>query len=469
MKTVASYNEYPSEHELHGHRQQIDEILHDTPWTDIIQSSCRIDKLPNEILDLILYHLSAHDLTRLASTCRKFTEHTAKDILWAKLVNSHLPHHISDPGSFDSFRRLYLAHLSYWFIPQYKIWFSDHNHTGNLILARYDNRRGVIDAYRIIADKGATAFHFWESHPEVMIQAFNPEVSLWLDDPVLLLKDRDPSARVAPCQTWMAERRMSMPAEAQHLFNSLILCPNGTEPIDNTESLDDTEATGGTDAGLWPPQLIPTNNRISRVTQPLKLPEHASEVSEAGFRIRRWAHFRFGLQAGLASDNEAIFSYATLAPCLYTPTKEKPYQGIWVGDYSAHGCEFLLIFQQDPARTDLEEGEDEHNLTSQDVVQKGSLRAVKLTGDPNVPRGELSFSADDIGPGGLICVADSQPFTGARIVRSKGHVAGLGFRDDSFIDSQLILISTDCLAHYWAEMGHVSYYRRVDIDALLQI
>lgn len=248
-----------------------------------------------------------------------------------------------------------------------------------------------------------------------MIQAFNPEVSLWLDDPVLLLKDRDPSARVAACQTWVAERRMSMPAEAQHLFNSMILCPNGTEPIH--------------DAGLWPPPLVPTNNRIGRVTQPLKLPEHASEVSEAGFRIRRWAHFRFGLQAGLASDNEAIFSYASLDPCLYTPTKEKPYQGIWVGDYSAHGCEFLLIFQQDPARSDLGAAEDEADLTSGGVVQKGSLRAVKLTGDPNVPRGELSFSADDIGPDGLICVADSQPFTGARIVRSKGHVAGLGFRD----------------------------------------
>lgn len=39
---------------------------------------------------------------------------------------------------------------------------------------------------------------------------------------------------------------------------------------------------------------------------------------------------------------------------------------------------------------------------------------------------------------------------------------------DIFIQSQLILISTDLMAHYWKEMGHVSYFRRVDIDALLQ-
>jgi len=371
---------------------------------------------------LILYHLSAQDLTRLASTCRKFTEHTAKDILWARLVNSHLPHPIRDPGPFDSFRRLYLAHLPYWFIPQYKIWFSDHNHTGNLILARYDNRRGVIDAYRIIADKGPPELHTWASHPEVMIHSFNPEVSLWLDDPVLLLKDRDPSAKVAACQAWMAERRMPMPAEAQHLFNSLILCPNNTS------------STSELDARLWPPPLIPSNDRIDRETQPLKLPERASDVSEVGFRIRRWAHFRFGLQAGLASDNEAIFSYATLDPSLYTPTKEKPYQGIWVGDYSAHGCEFLLIFQGVPieySRSMSDSAEDEGDPISS-TWKNNSLHAVKLTGDPNVPRGELTFLAN-LGPDGMLGVADSEPFTGARIVRSRGHVAGLGFRDRTYL------------------------------------
>lgn len=38
----------------------------------------------------------------------------------------------------------------------------------------------------------------------------------------------------------------------------------------------------------------------------------------------------------------------------------------------------------------------------------------------------------------------------------------------TFINSELILISTDVMAHYWKEMGHVSYFRRVDIDALLK-
>jgi hypothetical protein len=447
--------QYSRDHKLHDHQQRVNEILHEHLGNDAVPSPCRLIELPNELLDLILSYLSAQDLTCLASTCRKFNNHSASDILWAKLVNSHLPNCITDPGPFESYRRLYLAHLSYWFIPQYKIWFSDHNHTGNLILARYDNRRGVIDAYRIIADKGAPRFHVWESNPSVMILSFEPEVSLWLDDPVLVLKDHDPSSQVAASQQWMPERRMPMSAESQSLFNSLILCPK------------DTASSNAHNANVWPPPLIPTNDRIERDTLPLRLPERASEVSEVGFRIRRWAHFRLGFQAGMASDNEAIFSYATLDPSLYTPTKEKPYQGIWVGDYSAHGCEFLLLFQQDPSPSDSD-SEDSEVDTSGDTVQRGSLEAVKLTGDPNVPRGEYSFLAEDIGPKGLLSVSDSKPFEGARIVRSKGHVAGLGFRDDTFIDSQLILISTDYLAHYWVEMGHISYYRRVDIDALLQ-
>lgn len=39
---------------------------------------------------------------------------------------------------------------------------------------------------------------------------------------------------------------------------------------------------------------------------------------------------------------------------------------------------------------------------------------------------------------------------------------------DTYISSQLILVSTEYIAHYWQEMGHISYYRRVDIDTLLK-
>ena len=42
-------------------------------------------------------------------------------------------------------------------------------------------------------------------------------------------------------------------------------------------------------------------------------------------------------------------TFSTLLEESYTPTRKKPWQGIWVGDYSGHGCEFLLVLQRDVA------------------------------------------------------------------------------------------------------------------------
>ncbi|KAJ5919807.1 hypothetical protein N7454_009642 [Penicillium verhagenii] len=448
MGSVAPYQD-PTHHGLKDHERLIDEILHDRPWTQPGTCSSVLDKLPAEILHEILSYLPAQDLARVSSSCQVLAEHGADDRLWAKLVNSHLPSSISDPGPFSSFRRLYLAHLSYWFIPQYKIWFADNEHTGNLILARYDNRRGVIEGYRLLADRGSPSFQIWQSNPDVMIQSFDPKVVLWLDDPVLFLKDPEPTKPIAACQTWKMERRMPMAAEAQSVFCSLLLCPKENSSLQVNQG------------PLWPPLTIPSQHRIRRENSPQRLPdpECLSQASERAFRIRRWANF----QVVSPGHNEARTTYATLDPSLYVPTKEKPYQGIWVGDYSAHGCEFLLFIQRG-VQTQSSDHADFEGL-----VHSGSLEAVKLTGDPNVPRGAISFVAHDIGPGGLVRVDDKEPFENARIVRCMGHVAGIGFQDDTFITSQLILISPDYIAHYWKEMGHVSYYRRVDIDTLIQI
>jgi hypothetical protein len=66
------------------------------------------------------------------------------------------------------------------------------------------------------------------------------------------------------------------------------------------------------------------------------------------------------------------------------------------------------------------------------TVYRGRIEAVKLTGDPNIPRGEYTFIAPDIGPNGLIRIAKEEIFKGARIVRSVGHIAATGFRDGMF-------------------------------------
>ena len=138
---------------------------------------------------------------------------------------------------------------------------------------------------------------------------------------------------------------------------------------------------------------------------------------------------------------EEVSTYSTLDPKLYTPTEEKPYRGIWVGDYSGHGCEFLLMHQPDD-EVPFDESKivqaydetwDEFQLRKkEEKIYRGSLQAIKLTGDPNIPRGEFTFVADDIGKDGFVRVADEKRFEGARVVKSRGHIAARMFTDGRF-------------------------------------
>lgn len=133
---------------------------------------------------------------------------------------------------------------------------------------------------------------------------------------------------------------------------------------------------------------------------------------------------------------EEVSTYSTLDPKLYTPTEDKPWRGIWVGDYSGHGCEFLLMNQPDDEEPFDESKFYQYDDETWDMFQtrkreariyRGSIEAIKLTGDPNIPRGEYTFVADDIGEKGFVRVADEERFKGARVVKSRGHIASRMF------------------------------------------
>ncbi|KAH7120021.1 F-box domain-containing protein [Dendryphion nanum] len=108
-------------------------------------------------------------------------------------------------------------------------------------------------------------------------------------------------------------------------------------------------------------------------------------------------------------------------------------------------------------------------VAQEERIYRGRIEAIKLTGDPNIPRGEYTFIAPDIGNDGLIRIATEDIFKGARVVKSVGHIAGRGFHADDFMTSQLILISHDRLAQYWETYGHVSFYQRVNIDEFTKV
>lgn len=109
---------------------------------------------------------------------------------------------------------------------------------------------------------------------------------------------------------------------------------------------------------------------------------------------------------------------------------------------SAHGCEFILLHQPDDDEPFDEstvvkrsDESDEQYLTRKKDAQiyRGRLEAIKLTGDPNIPRGEYTFMAEDIGDEGLVRIAKEDQFKGARIVKSKGQLANRNFMNRTYL------------------------------------
>lgn len=329
------------------------------------------------------------------------------------------------------------------------------------MLCKFDPRRGCIEGYRLLAERGPSQGLLWPYKPTVVIHTFTPRVHLWLDDPVLKLPHD-----IGPFNTrqgwWEGEIRMSVGRPGHNTSASFFLTRNVPE--------------GALHPGMeiWPPRTIPGMPRV-RAASADKFrgkghkPQRYEEISTTAFRMRHWSQFSSGLSHLGVRIGEEVSTWSTIDPALYTPTRQRPYQGIYVGDYAGHGCEFLLVMHTDQApppppspqtsiveaydrarelvnamnANDLTDGNQAASPSDQrgsreelpkdsaahddDSVFCGALEAIKLTGDPHVPRGEHTFIADDIGPKGFLRIATEQPFRGARVVRSRGHVAARGF------------------------------------------
>lgn len=100
-----------------------------------------------------------------------------------------------------------------------------------------------------------------------------------------------------------------------------------------------------------------------------------------------------------------VETFSALDKSLYTPDREYPLRGLWVGDYSVNGCEIILFHQPTPDR----------------------LEGIKITGDLNVPRGEYTFTFNNLKD--LIRIAGEVEWPGATVVGGRGQLA-----DSQFVD-----------------------------------
>lgn len=379
-----------------------------------------------------------------------------------------------------SYRDLYIAHDPRWFLTKHKIWFCDRHLMGKMIVVRYDPRRGCIEGYQLLAVVNSAPPHQWPADGQVTIHAFEPRVRLHLDKPVLqfhvgdgvtlsAFEDLPPGAD----RRFAGETPMRLDNRPDHIFSNFSLA----RPL-HPDVAEERLSKPFPYEGAWPPPVVPALHRVSGFASSdedheLSLGDRPScrgEVSDRTFRIRQWMEMIgspaapgavlgqgiAGIMQGFLPLNapggllplqglnaphigEEIITYSTLDPAVYTPTALKPWRGIWVGDYSGHGCEFLLVHQpdsEDDSATDEQLGivreageppEAWEERRRQSRIYRGRLEAIKLTGDPNVPRGEHTFIAEDLSDEGLVTTLEDPPFQGARVVKSVGHVAGTGF------------------------------------------
>ncbi|KAL8739034.1 MAG: hypothetical protein Q9190_007904, partial [Brigantiaea leucoxantha] len=393
----------------------------------VCSSTTTLQPLPAEIVYEICSFLSALDLANLSCTSRLLRAHALNDTHWAKFVRENVP---GQPNlqylPAESWRHLYTSLHPYWYLVKNKIWFSDKAHTGstmvgNLLIARYDERRGCIEGYQLVAKHGMHTFESWDWKPEVIIHTFNPKVGLHLDNPLIKLNMGQHTHR-HPVEEVMMDTGAS-----RGVKSTIALC-HRIPPERQDPSM-----------ALWPPRIVPSRERVRNVSQNLfrgddHRPKKLSDVSETCFRLRKWVEFGgHGAPLG-AHVGEDVMTFSTLLEESYTPTRERPWQGIWVGDYSGHGCEFLLVIQRDadwnlePPKTSFptprhpaileaqREGRAPRKVQpGEDGSCIGRIEAIKLTGDPNVPRGEYTWIAEDIGAEGLLRIANEQMFRGARV------------------------------------------------------
>ena len=135
--------------------------------------------------------------------------------------------------------------------------------------------------------------------------------------------------------------------------------------------------------------------------------------------------------------------------------------GLWVGKYGEHGYEMINI-----------------------TYAGDTLIATKVTGDTNVPKGEVTFTVD-LSPntyaarGGLASITLEPIELNARAARQwgkkflprypgKGQVAAEGFTNAKWLDGQLILVGR-FFSFAWVPIGHQVFFGRPSSDLTLKM
>jgi len=425
--------------------------------------------LPWEIFQKCVSSVSPFDLAALSSTCQTLYKWIKDDSLWEPHVNSTIWTPLQDPLPYSSFRELYIAHNRFWFVAERNIWISNHFPYGKLAIARYNSQHDRIDILEVLASFDKGNFRPWSRNPDISILLTHTDAELHLNEPIISLKPSD--CRVSNTVTSGAAE----PSVLKDITYTTTTTPGLRVAFQFCAVEDPTLVP--TLGDVWPPAIIPSCGKIIEHSRlPTITRRGNGDFSSSMFHISKSIKFGhpglFGSryingQEVLYRHNEywhpnqvntfmtkntnigqtwrSNAKFAAIAPEAYIATESKPWQGIYSGDYGAHNSEFILVTQLDTERIiesldlkprqidgvrewlrvdSVDPQQDSPLKGNHDDGQtnRGSIVAVKLTGDPNIPRGQYTFIAPDISDNGTLRIAEEEEFTGARVVRAVGHV-----------------------------------------------
>lgn len=189
-----------------------------------------------------------------------------------------------------------------------------------------------------------------------------------------------------------------------------------------------------------------------------KMDELKVKITEAGTRdaefIYELARHRLKLceREGLEEEAERFEAEAIAARSVLPQFN---LEGLWVGKYGPHGYEMINV-----------------------TYVEDQLIAYKVTGDHNVPKGEVTFSADlspeaiedaDLDP--IELGNDAAKQWGTRHLPrfpGQGQVAAEGFKHAQLVEGQLILVG-EYFSFAWVELGHQIFFGRPSPELTLKM
>lgn len=303
-------------------------------------------------------YVSGHDLARLSCTCSFLNRLSNTPSLWAGLLSSL---RLTAPAPYPSFKALYVnLHPHLWLGS--RLWHSNRRIFGQLAISHYCAKTGKIALHTVVTPPAHGEVKPSDFDPSIFISSCTPMVEVCTASPLLTLP---PQPVVALKVIRRMHRARAIPPHLQ--------VP--TMP-------------------LWPPRIVPACERAHDSSMDGLAAAFEEGSADSIIQLRPELSFAGSTRSG---ETEVL---AAVDAALYTPDAAHPLRGLWVGDYISHGCEMVLFLQ-----------EEAHKLV-----------AIKLTGDMNVPRGEVAFRVPDLREliriGGL-----GRHWPGSTVVPAKGHVA----------------------------------------------